>query len=45
MVIDHIAFTGPNIWNTLPLYLRVATDVNDYKKKLKHYLLIAAFET
>ena len=32
------AFYAPRLWNVLPMYLRLAVNIDDYKKKLKTYL-------
>ena len=38
----NIKYTGPNLWNTLPLSLKKSNSYNTLKSKLKSYLLYNA---
>jgi hypothetical protein len=31
---------GPNIWNSLPYYIRCSPNLDDFKKKLKTFLFV-----
>ncbi len=37
------AVVGPRLWNSLPFYLRSLSSVQEFKSKLKSYLLAKAF--